>query len=210
MADAIVSSSLQKLADVALNKGLEIYQISDQVRMIQRELNLIKAFLRDADSKRKTNDLVKQWVNEIRDVAYRIEDVMDTFLVEVKRPKSFGCFSKLATAVMNPIKLCELSGELKQIVQTLKTIYDRTNNLNIKDLGAGSEERTFIPVSPSKLPEIDDSEVIGFDSDRQHIINHLLDKSISRRIILSIVGIGGLGKTTRAKKVYLRYICYYY
>lgn len=127
--------------------------------MMQRELELIKAFLRDADSKRKTDELVKHWVNEIRDVAYRIEDAMDTFMVEIKRPKGFGCFSKLATVVMNPVKLYKLTDELKQIAQTLKRIYDRTNNLNIiRDLGAGSEEKTPPYFRPSKFFKIDDSE----------------------------------------------------
>ena len=48
---------------------------------------------------------------------------------------------------------------------------------------------------------LDDADVLGIESSRDELIGWLLDGS-SHGIILSMVGMGGLGKTTLAKRVY--------
>jgi ATP-dependent Lon protease len=205
MAEAAVNFILEKFRDVALSNAFELYHIREQFDPIQQELRLIQCLLRHADSKRKRDPLIKQWINEVRDVAYRIEDVMDTFLVEIdeNQPKSSGIMSKLKSLVKIPTKL-EYSSEIKNIRESLKLVYERRIHLGLKDVGCDIEENYWLPFRPSKLCDIDVSEVVGLDSDKRQIIRHLLDRTIQRRTILSIVGIGGLGKTTLAQKVYKR------
>lgn len=205
MAEAAVNFILEKLRDVALNNALELYHVKDQVDSIQRELRLIQCFLRHADSKRKRDQLVKHWVNEIRDVAYRIEDVIDTLLLEIddNQPRSSGIISIFKNLVNIPSKL-EHSDEIRNIKETLEMIYKRRIHLGITEMSDDSVDNDWLPFRPTQLCDIDVSEVVGFDSDKNKIIRHLLDRSIQRRTVLSIVGIGGLGKTTLAQKVYKR------
>ncbi|KAF3336363.1 putative disease resistance protein [Carex littledalei] len=139
MAEAAVSYVLHKLADALLKKGEELHDVRGKMEQMQLELGFIKANLRDADSKQhKGNELVKEWVNRVRDMAYNIEDVIDTFLVEIEEnnPKSNSLLSRMLPVVKHPKLMNKLSVKLKEITQNLKRIYQRGTDLGIKDLGA--------------------------------------------------------------------------
>ncbi|KAJ3708709.1 hypothetical protein LUZ61_012414 [Rhynchospora tenuis] len=183
--------------------GLEMYGVSEEVAHIQLALRMIHCFLQDAHSKRNTNSAVKQWVNEVRDVAYRIEDAIDTFLVDIEdnRVRNSGVWSKLAR-LKKPLKVKNLVDEVKSIRSTLETIFQLRIQLGITDASVSGPQLDGELFRPTRPSDVDDSEVVGLDRDKDQIIRQLLDTNISRRAVLSIVGMGGLGKTTLAQKVY--------
>ncbi|KAJ4757513.1 Nbs-lrr resistance protein [Rhynchospora pubera] len=198
---------LNVLLNMGLKMGLELYHVSDEVKHIQLALRMINCFLQDAHSKRNTNSAVKQWVNEVRDVAYSIEDAIDTFLVDIEdnRARNSGVWSKLVR-LKKPLKVKELVDEIKAIRSTLDTISQLRIQLGITDASGTSPQYDGLLFRPTTSFDIEDSEVVGLDHDKREIINQLLDTNISSRAVLSIVGMGGLGKTTLAQKVYRRYI----
>lgn len=95
MAEAVVDFVWQKLGDALtgaikdalLQEGLSLYSVNDKGEAVQRELERIKSFLRDADSKSSDGgpgeERVRNWVKEVRNVAYSIEDAVDTFQASV-------------------------------------------------------------------------------------------------------------------------------
>ncbi|KAJ4809990.1 Disease resistance protein (CC-NBS-LRR class) family [Rhynchospora pubera] len=204
MEGAAVKFALGKL-NVLLKMGLELYHASDEVTHIQLALRMIEGFLEDANSKRNRNPAIKRWVNEVREVAYRIEDAIDNFLVDIggNSAEIFGISSKFIM-LLKPFKVKKFVDEVKAIRSTLETISQLRIQLEITDACGSSPQfdgAIFRPTGPS---DIDDSEVVGLDRDKREILNQLLDTNISRRAVLSIVGMGGLGKTTLAQKVYRR------
>ncbi|KAJ3681947.1 hypothetical protein LUZ60_014520 [Juncus effusus] len=156
----------------------------------------IGSFLEDADSKRRKGDKrVQNWIKDVRDVSFLIEDVIDTF--DLGRNK--GSFRSLGRVLKKPVVLYKLNKEINKIQTMLGEIERSRASYGIENL---PESSTVAHVRRPINPEIDNIDVIGFGAERNAIIELLLDERTPRRSVLSIVGIGGLGKTTLAQKVY--------
>ncbi|KAJ4786422.1 Disease resistance protein (CC-NBS-LRR class) family protein [Rhynchospora pubera] len=79
MAESIVSFVLSKLADASVQELLHLCGVDMQVKLLSDELGWIQAFLRDADRKNNSGDeRQRHWVKEMTEVAYDIEDAIDT------------------------------------------------------------------------------------------------------------------------------------
>ncbi|GMP78452.1 hypothetical protein CsSME_00034374 [Camellia sinensis var. sinensis] len=102
MAERAVISVIQYLGpllagDVELLRGVRKEMVS-----IKAELERIHSFLKDAESKAETGDEgVKIWVKQVRQVAYRIQDVIDEHILFVlpKQPGLFGSLHKVTRTI---------------------------------------------------------------------------------------------------------------
>ncbi|KAJ0986849.1 hypothetical protein J5N97_005205 [Dioscorea zingiberensis] len=92
MAEAVVSNVLPKLGKLVAEEAIFLFGVREKFEWLERELKWIKSFLRDADAKRKKDERVKNWVDEVIDVSYQAEDATDSFLILLKQPPIFPCF----------------------------------------------------------------------------------------------------------------------
>ncbi|KAJ3707172.1 hypothetical protein LUZ61_010877 [Rhynchospora tenuis] len=208
MAESIVNLVLTKLTDATVKETLRLYQAGGKLDALQHELRWIQAFLKDAEIKQNSNERVKTWVSEVREVAYRIEDVVDTFMAEVDDNNNQPAMNNFLNRVIKKAKMLpinyKLTYEFDEIQAKLHEIKEWTERYGVnRELGDNSSAvPTRRPVREVVLPDVDDLDVIGLETDKENIVKLLLDPNTRRRCVVSVVGQGGLGKTTLAKKAY--------
>ncbi|RWR76933.1 Disease resistance protein [Cinnamomum micranthum f. kanehirae] len=205
--EAVVSFVVGKLGDLLIEEARLLYDVRDQFEWIVGELRRMQCFLKDADAKQKEDERVRNWVKEIRDVSYDAEDVIDTFILTQtaqasrrtrRRPflslKRYVCIvSELATRHRVAKKIQHIKMKIGDISSSLHTY-------GIRDINDGGQE-TRLNIRRRSYALYEEPDLTGMQESMKTLKEQLINKE-ARRCVISIVGMGGSGKTTLTKEVY--------
>lgn len=213
MAETVVSSLIDRLVPLLTQEAKLLRGIHGEVADIKDELESIQSFLKDADAKaaaeQDTSEGVKTWVKQVREVAFRIDVAIDRYLLDVAQRDPYrrgfiGFVHKTAHLLKTLKPRHKMASEIQEIKASFQKIKERSDRYHFKyiDQGSGSnapKARWYDPRNDSLY--LDDIDIVGIEFPRDRLIGSLV-KGPPHRIVLSVVGMGGLGKTTLVKNVY--------
>jgi hypothetical protein len=167
----------------------------------------LQSILNDAEEKQITNHAVKQWLENLRDVVFEADDLFDKINTEAIRCKVEAEYQQGKT-VCAKVKNMVSSSFYGVINSEMQTLFERLEHFAQKGQILGLKESVSCSVwhrTPTSSV-VDESTIYGRDCDRKKLKDFLLSENASdcgKEIgVISIVGMGGIGKTTLAKLLY--------
>ncbi|KAK3418331.1 hypothetical protein EUGRSUZ_H04285 [Eucalyptus grandis] len=209
MTESAVSCLVEKLAmfveqEVNLLKG-----VRGEIELIRDEFERMKAFLEHAESSKDNDPELKVWVKQVRDVAYDVEDILDEFTLNLARDHGDGVMRylhKIKLSINNLKERRHLSSKITDIRKKVHSISEGHRRYHFKSYCTEQSASTSIGgTSWHDLREdtfpVEEGELVGIDQPREELIKWLVDGEPGLEVV-SILGMGGSGKTTLAERVY--------
>ncbi|KAL6327686.1 hypothetical protein AAG906_022626 [Vitis piasezkii] len=193
--EAILSGFIQKLIDMVNPAELWNFasegHVHSELNKWKKILMKIYAVLHDAEEKQMTDPLVKMWLDELGDLAYDVEDILDGFVTQALRRNLMAethpsgtqpSTSKLRSLIPscctsftpNAIKFnAEMWSKIKKITARLQEISAQKNDLHLRENIAGESSTKTREILPT-TSLVDESRVYGRETDKAAIANLLL------------------------------------
>ncbi|MED6199414.1 hypothetical protein PIB30_075757 [Stylosanthes scabra] len=203
MVDSVVTFALDNLSRLLASEVTLLSGVKDQIRSLSDELKFMNIFIKSSEGKRH-DPVVREVVNQIVDAAYEAEDVVDTYVVNVNKQRSRNMLSKFFHSKDHVMMLHEVNGQINNIKRRIDEIYQNKSKYGIQqgDFESHIENKEFAKdLLLARRRDVEEEEVVGLVHDSDEVIRQL-ERGSSSRSVVCILGMGGLGKTTLARKIY--------
>ncbi|CAL2267102.1 unnamed protein product [Prunus armeniaca] len=209
MATATTDLLIGKVVAILENEAASIAGVGDQVDEIKQELVFMKSFLEDVDGKKAHTQVEKAWVASVRDLAYDVEDIIDEFLYHVYEQESGGRFVRWINETIHfPKKLWykrRIANKLERIARTIKAFPERNQRyvlvFSVEGKSTSEDVHKWVQNKAEASLFHKEDELVGIEGKKQMLMGWLMDEG-KHQTVVSVVGMGGSGKTTLVARTF--------
>ncbi|GMP82904.1 hypothetical protein CsSME_00037014 [Camellia sinensis var. sinensis] len=209
MAMMAVKVVLEKLGSLLAEEAQFLGGVGNGVAELRDDLESMRSFLQDAEARSESDKGVKTWVKQVRDVAYNTEDILEEFLLRLSPPQGSGFFHFLHKGYHHLRQLRarhRLAVQIEEVKRKVKAISERRNAFSFKRIEEATTSTATTTLQTWNDPRLaslflDDTDVVGIENPKSLLISWLVNGEQNLTAV-SVVGMGGVGKTTLVKKVY--------
>ncbi|KAG8090600.1 hypothetical protein GUJ93_ZPchr0011g27572 [Zizania palustris] len=178
----------------------DIMKLNEELRRMQAALKKISNVHPD-----QLDDGTNIWAGAVRELAYNIEDIIETFMLcvnglETTEKNCFMWLIDMCSTSLSKVKIRHrLANNIKEVMIQVKEVSEQRNRYKTNNIVAKLQTR----VDPRLLALYENvTKLVGVDKAGNDLIEMLSMGDEASLKIVSIVGFEGLGKTTLAKAVF--------
>ncbi|KAF0896923.1 hypothetical protein E2562_030772 [Oryza meyeriana var. granulata] len=222
--DAFASYVGDLLKQVTQDELTVLLCVSGEIASLEDRLRSLNDYLADAERRRITDQSVQGWVRKLKDAMYDATDILDLcHLKAIQRghrggassSAPAGCLDRLLFCLRNPLFTHDIGTRIRALNGRLDAICKSASDFSFLKLEAYEDMTvaTRRPAADRKTdPVLERSAVVGekIEEDTRALVKRLTNgkhkdqnKATTASImVVAVVGTGGIGKTTLAKKVF--------
>ncbi|OMO94410.1 Disease resistance protein [Corchorus capsularis] len=209
---AIVGASLNCLLntfkELCGNGVGRLNRIEQDVDSIRTGLSRSNAILRDFDAREdEISDESNQTedIQQLRVASFRAADALEGYSNQLAGEDGGSDFCGVFKSIKNLKSQIEFASEIKHARLSLSTLLDGLERQLAGRSNSNVRELRPCPGTWRSLREdallLEEDDLVGIEAPREKLITWLLSDD-SKLKVISVVGMGGMGKTTLVKKVY--------
>ncbi|KAH7533811.1 hypothetical protein FEM48_Zijuj04G0171400 [Ziziphus jujuba var. spinosa] len=177
MAD-IAPVVLESLINLIIKEAKLLSEAKINVDLLEIDLGVMKAFLKDSVGKQHSNNVVKEIIDQISKVALEAEDVIDTYMGNkiMKQRRKTTPMRKLVSLPRQAKMLHDVATESERIKLKIKEIYANieTYGINEAESSAAAAASAAAMKAGQRLQnmrrKVEEDDVVGFVHDREELV----------------------------------------
>ncbi|CDP12974.1 unnamed protein product [Coffea canephora] len=213
MAETVLSFVLRQLSTFLREEGRLLGGLRREVQFIMDELEQMRAFLREAEAREEdAQPTLQQWIMQVRDAAYDTEDILDDFVARFARHRAtgfYGSVRRIFSSIENLRARHRVASEIQSIESRIKSISEAHQRYQ-SEYGISAQASNSLSAvnnttwrySRDDALLVEEAKLVGIDQPKKRLISELLEGDDHQLKVVSVVGMGGLGKTTLVKRVH--------
>ncbi|KAJ1264609.1 hypothetical protein BS78_08G012500 [Paspalum vaginatum] len=199
-----------KLAPLVRKEYNSIVGVKKDLQELQGLVEEIGSWLETAGDISMGCGLSSRWLKQLKDITYDVDDVVDEFHLEAEKHDTDGNGGKnivskyLCKKQKSFLIQCKSAHKINAIKKRFDAIVRQRTNLSAiaNSLPVGHHVRLINNNTTGEIPSLPIVDAAR-DQDKQHIVSKLVDTKDQQKIkVISILGLGGFGKTTLANLIF--------
>ncbi|VAI25379.1 unnamed protein product [Triticum turgidum subsp. durum] len=189
----VMNSLLGKLTTLMGKEFTRLKNLRKEVRFINNELISMKYALDGLSDLDELDPQTKRWRDMVREMSYEIEDIIDDFMQSIgENDRTTGLVSNTVRRLKTLRDRHRIAGQIEEVKQLVLETSER-------------QRRYELRIPPSSNVDIDPrvtalytevADLVGIEGPANELVSWLMDEEKKLKAV-SIVGFGGLGKTTQ-------------